>query len=181
MAKVELLILDDDLKAYPNPSTSVIPEFKAILDRGRAKAVKDFAYIFHIADHASPYANGYVDVYDRQKAVAKAIFHQDNYTPDEEILKAIEVYKQLTKTPMVLLLESANVAILKLRDYFMELDFTDIDEKSGRMINDPKKVSDTIKGLGGLVESVRKLEEEVAKDTVGTSNRSGIQTDEFSQ
>ena len=181
MAKIELLILDDDLKAYPNPNVSVIPEFAAILDRGRAVAVKQFAYIFHIEDHSSPYANGYVDAYDRQKAVAKAIFSQDNYTPDATIKKAMEKYRELTKTPMVLLLESANIAILKLRDYFNDLDFTDLDEKSGRMVNDPKKVSDTIKGLGGLVESVRKLEDEVAKDTVGTTNRSGIQTDEFSE
>lgn len=178
--KVQLLELDGELKAFPNPNYAMIPEVEGVAGRERKKAVRELAYVFHVCDPTSVYANGYVDDYERREAVRKAIFKNEKWSPDKEV-KILEAwYTEKIKTPMVLLLEGANLAALKIRNYFVDLDFTDLDERTGRPIHDVKKVSDTIRGLGLLVEGLRKLEDEVARDQALSANRRGIEIDEFS-
>lgn len=178
--RIDLLVLDGELKAYPNPVYAMVAEVEAIITRDRTRAVKELAYVYHVCDPQSAYAAGYVDDFERREAVKRAVFKGQKWSPDEKV-KALEVwYEKNSKTPMMLLLEGANVAILKLRSYFMDFNFEDTDDRTGRLVHDPKKVSDTIKSLGALVEGVRKLEDEVARDTASHANRRGIEIDEFS-
>lgn len=179
MPKPELLILDDELKAVPNPYYAGVESVARISEKGRDKAVKVFAWVFHVCDPTSAYAT-YVDDYERRKAVSDVIWNDDTYQPDEDVQSLMEWYETTMKSPLVHLMEGAQIGILKLTSYYKTVDFGDLTDR-GSMIHDPKKVADTIKTLGSVVEGLKKLTEEVEKEQAGSSNRAGIETNEFSE
>jgi hypothetical protein len=181
MSKPTLLVLDEDeLKAVPNPYYDHVPEIQAIVKKGRAKAVKELAYVFHTTDHTSKYAS-YPDAGVRAEAVRNDVFGKESkWREGDDIVALQKWYEKNIKSPSVLLLEGATLAMMKIRDYFIDIDFGHT-TNTGALLHDPKKVSDTIRGLGSLVESLRKLQDEVEKDMRGGDNRRGIETDEFSE
>lgn len=149
-----------------DPDKLIIPEFKSIWDKdktkGKESAQKILTYIYFLCDFNSPYA--IYPEYDRKEKI-KTDFLKGNdkliLTP--EVSNAIDKYKEFQHTPSMRLLESAKVACGKLSDYFMELDFKELDD-SGRPVYVAKDVAANLKAVGGIIESLDKTEDQVKKE-----------------
>jgi len=188
---MDLLRVEDDLRAYPSPEIANIPEFKELIRRDRGspgdsqgrmkqRAAREFAYIYHVASHQSPYR-----VYDgdlREEEVRKDIFHDmPEWKPDSILEAALAKYRALTETELTKLLSGAVSAVNKLRDYFEKVNFTDVDA-DGRPIYNAKDVVSNLANLGKVVEGLQKLKEQVEKDELGSAqNRRGVDTNKYSE
>ena len=135
-----------DRKVTFSPQALLIPELKLIWDtdetEDKVEAIKKLSYIYFLCDYKSPYVLS---------------------VPPE--LAAIDKYKQLQKTPSMGLLEAATITIHKLSDYLTHVDLNERD-KSGKPVYKPSDVTNSLKSMGGIVESVAKVQEQIEKETV---------------
>lgn len=188
---MDLLRVEDNLRAYPVPEMAMIPEFKKIIRRDKGspgdsqgqkkqRAAREFAYIFHTCSHKSPY-RVYEGDFRRQK-VKEDIFHDmPDWKQDEFVRAAEDRFRELSETELVKLLQGAISAVNKLRGYFQSVNFTDVDEQ-GRPIYTAKDVVSNLANLGKVVEGLQKLKEQVDKEETGEiQNRAGVKTNTFSE
>lgn len=105
---MRLLKVNDDLTLEILPEVLEIPEFKAIVRRtkkckgdndGRLKimAKKELAYVFHMSSDEGPYFS--YDTKERHQRLANDLFEDHKWQADEEILAAINKFKELNQTP----------------------------------------------------------------------------------
>ena len=158
-----------DLKARVvviSPEALLIPEFKDLWDRDKSKdklkAHREISYVYFIADYKSPYRSSLTE--DKLHGVVAKDFMKDaKYKPDSNVLAAIEKYKELQKTPSMLLLDASIQTVHKLINYLQDIDLTERD-KSDKPIYKPSDVTTSLKNIGGIVESLSKVRESVEKE-----------------
>ena len=113
-----------------DPEILIIPEFNKLYKRDKSKnktlAMCEFAYIYHITDWNSPYRN-YTDTDERKDKVRTSFIKEDNWKEDEVIKEAIKKYEELSKTPLMGLLEDSYHLIDVLRKYFRSANLETID------------------------------------------------------
>jgi hypothetical protein len=188
---MQLLVIDNDLRAYPAPEIANIAEFKALIRRDKGspgdsggklkqRASRELAYIFHMVDHGSPYRI-YIDDL-REIEVKKDLFRDyPAWEEDQVVRDAMAKYRQLRDTEMILLLKAATSAVNRLKDYFDNVSFTTIDDE-GRPLHSAKDVVSNLANLGKVVEGLQKLREQVEKDELGTNaNRRGVETNPYNE
>jgi hypothetical protein len=146
----------------------MIPELKTIWDADETKdkieAIKKLSYIYILCDYKSPYVLS-VPPELVGKTVARDFMKDEDYEPDPNVLSAIDKYKQLQRTPSMGLLEAAIVTIHKLSSYLRSVDLSERD-KSGKPVYKPSDVTNSLKSIGGIVESVAKVQEQIEKETI---------------
>jgi len=188
---MQLLKLEDDLRAYPAPEVADIPEFRALVKRdkgspgdsqGRKKqrAARELAYIYHMSSYESPYRVYEEDL--RRDLLQKDVFHDmPEWKEDKLVREALSKYEELSQSEMTLLLGAAISAVNKLKSYFNGINFADVDEQ-GRPLHTAKDVVSNLANLGKVVEGVQKLKEQVEKDQLGSNtNRRSVKTNKFSE
>lgn len=105
---MRLLKVNDDLTLEILPETLLIPEFKAVVRRikkckedsdGRDKVIakKELAFIYHMASSEGPYFS--YEPKERQQRLANDLFNDHTWKPDNEVLAAIDKFKELDQTP----------------------------------------------------------------------------------
>ena len=153
----------------------MIPELKTIWDADETKdkieAIKKLSYIYFLCDYKSPYVLS-VPPELVAKTVAKDFMKDEDYEPDSSTLAAIDKYKELQKTPSMSLLEAATITIHKLSSYLRSVDLSERD-KSGKPVYKPSDVTNSLKSIGGIVESVAKVQEQIEKETVAQGKLRG--------
>lgn len=181
---------------------STIKEFKKILNRdkgskgdvdGRRKlqAIREFTFIYHYCDYGSKFGNFSEDDKIKQ-CISNADLPEDfNYTKDEDIIVAINKYKQLQETPALKVLNeakeglhSAHKVIRKIRLHLEtelanidlskidEIEEIDEDNKKTKKEADPiTKITKALKNLMEVtnliqpaMENVDTLTEKVKKE-----------------
>jgi len=158
-----------DLKArvvVVSPEALLIPEFKDLWDRDktkdRLKAHRELSYVYFISDYKSPYRSSLTE--DKlHEVVAKDFMKDEKYKACSKVLAAIDKYKELQKTPSMLLLDASVQTVHKLINYLQEIDLTERD-KSDKPIYKPSDVTTSLKNIGGIVESLSKVRESVEKE-----------------
>ncbi len=188
---MQLLFLDDNLRAYPAPEVIHIKEFRVLIrrDRGgtgdiqgrkKVRAVRELTYIYHCISHLSPYANTHFEY--REKKIRHDVFGKDSsWKPDGIVIDAMQKYEELVSTPSVELLKAGIRASQKLIAYFDDVDLTLLDDKD-KPIYSSRDLVMNLANLGKVVEGLTKLKEQVEKDLVGeNSNRKSVVTNEFSE
>lgn len=187
---MDLLILDDDLRAYPHPSIVEITEFRDLIRRDRGskgdsqgrkklRAVKELAYIYHMVDHRSPYSTYDEDL--RREEVINDLFKDEDWEPDDTVMDAYHKYAEMIESPLVKLLKSAILAVNKLRTYFEELDFTLLNDK-GYPVYSARDAINNLANLGKVVDGLEQLKQQVEKDQQGRGiNRRAVETNIFSE
>lgn len=158
--------LDGQQNIVINPDLYSVNIFKKIWDRDKSrdkgKANMDLAYIFWMCDFRSFIAD-ITDVKLKSKEAISLIDDSGKYKPDKLVEEAIELYRK--DVPISLLfLEDVKVAVNELRKYFRELDLTETDEKSGKLLHDANKVMMNITKTGDLLETLEKHEIKVKRD-----------------
>lgn len=149
------------------PEILIIPEFNKLYKRDRSKnktsCMAEFAYIFHTCDWSSPYRN-YTDTAERKQKVAASFIKDDKWKEDAEIKAAIDKYEELSKTPLMGLLEDSYHLVDVLRKYFRSANAATVDSS---------RAMDNLQKLSKVVESMKALEQAVAKEKSESSKVRG--------
>jgi len=182
--KCRLLTITDEYIGVPSAEASHIHEFKAIVDRddseNKTVASKELAYVYFMLDWESPYASMHED--DRSENIIHSLFNEDdNWTPDEKVMAAMERYKELYANDYTMMLDSARNGARKLRKYFEDVDLNERDA-NGKLVHRVSDLSRNLKEVGSIIEGLMDLEELIKKNqTAANENRAGIEVNEFSK
>lgn len=188
---MDLLTIDDDLRAYPSAELVMIEEFKALVKRDKGsktdhrgkkklRATRELAYIYHCESHKSSYANYHYEV--REEEVRRDVFKDWPDWYEDDIVKAArEKYVQLTSTPAIEMLKAGMNAAQKLTDYFDMIDLSETDDK-GQLKYSARDLVANLGNLGKVVDGLNKLKEQVERDQqIGDKNRKSVETNRFSE
>jgi len=149
-----------------SPEALVIPEFKQLWDRDTSKnkerAIKELSFIYFTCDYKSPYLASIGQ--DKVRLIVSKDFMKDSkYRPDIAVENAIEKYKALQATPSMRLLEASVRTIHNLTNYLETVDLQERD-KNGKPIYKPADVTNSLKSIGGIVESLNKVRQQVERE-----------------
>jgi hypothetical protein len=178
---MDLLTIKDNV-AIPSPYVLTIQEFAKIVNRDKTKSkdrsTKELAYIYFFCDHASPFSVYGEDV--RSDEVKLSVFGETKWEPDSAIQAACEKYKKLKETSAVRLLIAAKESVVKLENYFKDIDLT-LSDDNGRPIFAAKDLVANLSKMGDVINGISKLEDLVKKEKqVQSSNRGGVETNKYS-
>lgn len=159
-------------KVTVNRDMSTLIPFAKILEREDSD--KLFSYIFHLCDWKSPYAVHDDD--ERKKIVRQEIFGE--VSPPKKVLDpAIKLYRDLSTTDSLLLLESARGAVRELRRYFEETTIAQGDS-AGR---NAKDLIANLKSVGDIIKSFKGWEEAIKREQDTSNIRKGVQITELNK
>jgi hypothetical protein len=139
-----------------NPTALWIPEFKKLWDRDKDEnktiATKEISYVVFKHGFHSPY-NAYSEK-EREGRILRDYFKgMPDWKPDKEIKAAEKKYNELQDSAALRLLRSTRKALEIIEDFFTTADPDQVD-----------KVVKNAKELGGLIQSLNKLEVQVQKE-----------------
>ncbi len=156
----------ENTRVQLDPEILLIPEFKKIWERDKSKskekAFSEFEYIYFSNDWASPY-RVYTNIMERKDKVKKDYIKEDGWKEDSVIAEAERKYAELTKTPIMGLIEDAYTMVSKLRQFFLTADFTKLD-RMGKRVDKATEGMKNLEQLGKVVESLQKLEQMAAAE-----------------
>ncbi len=151
-----------------SPEGLLIPEFKALWDedktKDKEKALQQLSYVYFISDYKSPYVASY-DAHLLLSVVARDFMKDESYDPNHMVLAAIDKYKKLQDTPSMKLLIAAVKTVNNLSTYLEHIDLQERDN-AGRPVYKPNDVSTSLSKIGSIVESLKKVREQVERETV---------------
>jgi len=148
-------ILEDGKVVNINPKILLVPEFNRLWNRdknkNKAKALREFAFIYFIADFESEY-NAYG--LDKEEQVAEDIFDDRKWLPDQMIQEAIGKYERLQDTHSMRMLK----AVRKQADRLIR--HNELEAMKGEDF-DPKSSMASMKGFEEVMEQIEKWERKV--------------------
>ena len=155
-----------DFKVTISPKALLVPEFRTLWDRDdskdKDKALQELAYVYYLSDFKSPYLLS-LDLSIVADTVAKDFMRDESYIPDEKVEEAINKYKELQITPSMRLLKASLTTVNRLTDYLEEVDLSERDDKN-KPIYKPSDITNSLKSIGGIVESLTKVRDLVEKE-----------------
>lgn len=166
-----------------NAQTLGIPPFKKLYERDKSKgkrnALRELSYITFLCDNTTDNRYRGYDELQREKVLRRDFLEDENWEPDEDIIEAIEKFKELQKTPTSKLYESALSGANKLAGYFQNIDFDSVDEE-GKPIHSAKELAQNLASVGNIVKSLKMLEAVVRQEQQdATTARGGSSISEF--
>ena len=177
MSKVNLFTLDQEYKVVPERETiMLIPEFAALWDkqynagsgrrpgdgRNRARARREITFLYFYCDYRSEFSQ--FSDQEKKAAALHAAGLPADYRISPRLQAAIDKYLEIQETRELKLLKAAYDTIDKLREYFENVEITD--DNAGQIINNMGKI-------GGLLNGLKTLEEQVRKQQIGTGKVRG--------
>ena len=147
-----------------DPQVLTLVPFKAIHDKyvDKRVSIAELSYIAFLCNPKSDYSD-IRDLEERSKAILESIVCGKDIKIDSITEKAIDFYKERNNTTTTKFLENALDAIDKISKYLKSVDLTDTD-MNGRLVNDPKKITDVIASTPKLMEGLRIAQEAVKKE-----------------
>jgi len=153
------------VNSQPRVTTEALLTFSDLYNRDTSKNkdrfYQEMLYVYFYTDYKS-YYNG-IAIADREKEIIKQYIKIPGWKPDNEVKRAIEIYKQLQKTESLGLLEDARYALEKIRGYYKSIDFNKRDTKGNQLF----KITDVTRSVGDIakmIESLDKLTDKVRKE-----------------
>lgn len=149
------------------PEALFIPEMKEIWDRDisddKHQATQELVFIYHMAEPKSVYAK--LDSSLREKTIIEDYIADKEWTPSEEVRKAIEKYKKLIETPITRAFYSVSIALDKLNKSLETMDAADAREMT--------QIGSTIEKYEKYAQSYMKLKEISEKELETTRKIKG--------
>lgn len=136
--------------------------FKRDRSQSKEKALLELGFIYFFLDPRSDYSF-IVDDEERIETIIEQEGLPKNWKPDAKVLKAMEVYKDLTQTSSSLLLQDTRVSIDKARKFLRELDLRETDDKGKPKYTFNMYIS-AIKDIPKLVKELSEAEVAVNKE-----------------
>ena len=178
---MNLFEITPEYQVQINPAAYELLPFKTVWDRDKSKtkerARKELAYIVFKNDYKSPFVNE-PDEKIREAEVLEHIFGRGTkWKADKVVEEAAEFYIDLQETFSLKLLRDTMSAVSRLREYFREINFTEVEVSEQGVVRpkyDVKKFVDTIEKIPKVIDSLQKIEESVKKEReVGDRLRGG--------
>lgn len=177
----EFFIFVDD-KVTINPKVLIVPEFAKIYEedrsQGKRKALKEFKYIYFVADYKSEY-NSYG--LEKETQLGLEIFNNKNYKPDPDVKDAIEKYRLLQNTPSMQYLIACRSRTNSLIRFLTSTEVQDKDKDGG--YKNPfisiDKVTKVLNELEDVVEKLEKWEKKVFEEEEDMQIRGGGKVNVF--
>jgi hypothetical protein len=151
-------------KVTISPKILFIPEFSDLYERdrsqGKKKAMKEFAYIYYMADYKSEY-NSYG--LNKETQLGVDIFQNRNYRSDLYVKKAIEKYQKLQETPSMQYLIAIRNRVEKIIRFLdgAETKDKDNEDKYKNPFITIEKVTKAFNDLENVLEKLEKWEKKV--------------------
>lgn len=167
-----MFILNQANKVDIEPRMLLIPEFKAIWERdsskSKAKAIKEFAYVYFVADYKSEYN---IHGIEKELIVCKEIMEDEKYKPDALVDAAIAKYEKLQETFSMRYLKSVRDTINSLMKFYDELRYK---SKSSNVTDyNPVPVMNAMKSIEDVLEKIEKWEKKVFSEEDAMTIRGG--------
>ena len=133
-------------------------------DRSKNKEqfIRQMSYLYFYADPRSSY-NYITNDEERSKAIIAQEGLPEDFKPSEELEKAISIYRQLTTTTSLLLLQDTRIAVDKVRDFLRNVDLNPLDDK-GKPVYTINSITATIKQIPQLAKDLAEAEKLVTKE-----------------
>ena len=169
--KDDLLHIRDN-KVIPSAYALTIKEFKNL-------SLNELAVVYFMVDHRSPFA-----VYKWEQRIIEvknSIFEEESkFKPSAKVLNACKKYEKLIETSAVRLLKAAMESIVKLEEYFRDIDLTILDD-NGKPIYTARDLITNLSNMGKVIDGLSRLEEIVKKEEqASNTNRGGIEVNKYS-
>lgn len=154
----ELRIADEALLIKP---------IRRLYNADRSRRKEDFltkmSILYHYADPRSPYS--YItDDNLRLQAIIEQEGLPKNYRLDKEMLALVELYKKLTTTTSLLLLEDTRTAIDKIRKFLRDINLNEKNDKTGNPVYSVSTITATIAKIPQLIKDLNEAEKVVVKE-----------------
>ena len=144
--------------------------FKKLLKRENGSNI--MAYIYHRCDFQSPYSSLLIE--ERKERVEEEVLEGDI---DDEIEKACELYRELSKTPALELLEAAREGANALISYFKNANPA-AEEKPGK---EAKDLMSNLTKVGDLLNKFQEWEDTIKKEQDKADTRKGVTLNKYNQ
>ncbi len=149
-----------------SPAALLIPEFRELWDRDQSedkeKALAELSYVYFVSDYKSVYRSG-ISEGELHAVVAKDFLKDEAYEPCPQVRSAMHKYMQLQETPSMRLLQASLSTVDKLTDYLQHVDLTERDNND-KPVYKPSDITNSLKSIGGIVESLHKVRSQVEKE-----------------
>lgn len=165
---------DNFIISLNRPELLLVQEFESLMDKDfnkskedpkgeyKLRAFKIFKYLFLMNDIESPYNE--IDFDQKKKYALSDSGIDPKELLNDKFIKASLKYEVLTKTRLMKMLESAQTAVDKFTLYFHTVDYTKIDDVTGKPVFAIKDGIASVSMLGKLVEGLKLLQEQVRKE-----------------
>jgi hypothetical protein len=161
------LIQVKDYKLEISPEAYMIVPLRKIWERDRSpnktKALGEFGYLYFMNDFKSDFIHITDDAERHRQVVKYCMASTQEYTPDELMLAATEVYRISQDTMTMQLFDAAKIGVNKIKEYIKSIDLMEKDDK-GKPVYNAGMLHKMIQELGTTVDSIEKLENKVKKD-----------------
>ena len=144
----------------------LVKPIRLLYNRDRSKSkerfIRQMSYLYFYADPRSSY-NYITNDVERSKAIIAQEGLPEDFKPSEELKKAISIYRQLTTTTSLLLLQDTRIAVDKVRDFLRNVDLNLLDDK-GKPVYTINSITATIKQIPQLAKDLAEAEKLVTKE-----------------
>lgn len=158
-----------------NDEALLVKPIRDLYDADKTKMKSNFytecSIIFFMADPRSSYAY-IVDEKERFELIKKQEGLSEKYTISDKLQKAIDTYKELSKTVSSELLKDTYIAIDKVREFLRNVDLTLVDDK-GKPVYTVNTITATIKQIPQLAKDIMEAEKQVNADILELGRKRG--------
>lgn len=165
----------EDYQVVPTEECFLIKPIRDLYNKDKTKYKEKFmtqlSVIYFMADPRSTYS--YVlNEDERLQMIVEQEGLPTNFTIDKDLQKAIDCYKEHTKTASSLLLESALIAIEKVREFLKNIDLNEVDDK-GKPKYTINTITTAIKQLPQLAKDVQEAQKSINNELEEISRARG--------
>ena len=151
---------------------SLLKPFKVINEREDRDVL--FSYIYHMYDWGSPYAR--LPKEERKDQLKEELFGEDDI-PNDVLEPAIELYKELSKTHSLDLLESAREGVRELKKYFTTIRIS-ASKSPGK---EAKDLMSNLNNVGTIIKNLQEWEDVIKKEQDQSNIRKGVEINKFNK
>lgn len=155
-----------DYKLTYAPQTLALKPFAALWkrDRNRNKhvAISELSFIYFYADPKSDFAD-IIDDEERRLEIVRNLDLPEGWVPDAKVKEAIAFYEERSQSVASKLLKNIIIGVNNIGETFKSIDVNAVDER-GKPVYNLAQLVTAAKSIPDLVASLRKAEEEVAKE-----------------
>lgn len=137
--------------------------FNADKSQSKEKFFEQMTFIYFSSDVRSDY--NYIDDFEEKTA---AIIEGEGLSKDFKVTKdlkdAMADYSRITETLSSQILADTKYSLNSLRKFLRNVDYTQIDERTGRLVNDPAKIATVISKMPELARQIVEMEKIVNQE-----------------
>lgn len=165
-------------RVVPTTEVLLMSPFKDIWERDKSEfkvqALNDFAYIeFMTSKKKTNFYKGYSEE-DRAAKLGRVYYNDENHKPDELVEEAMAdmIKFQTEASPTYRYYESLLVAAEKMRNFFLEVDVNERNER-GALLYKPADITRAIGDIDKVLQTLNAAKEKVEQELYETTKTRG--------